>query len=132
VVATGNYAYLTLNSEATRCSRGMNELHIYNISNPSYPQLIKTMEMYAPHGLGVDGQKLFVCDRGLKIYDISNPGNPVWNGDLSHIPEVELIDTYDVIPRNGILLVIGKDGFYQFDYTGDIIQFLSKIEVEYE
>jgi hypothetical protein len=132
VVASGQFAYVTLNTAQTRCNRGMNELHVYNISNPSYPTLIKTVEMYAPGGLGVDGQKLFVCDRGLKIFDISNPTYPQWIDDLSKIPEASNIDAYDVIPRNGILLLIGKDGLYQFDYTEEKIKFLSKIEVSHE
>jgi len=132
VVASGNYAYVTLNTEATRCSRGLNELQVYDISNPRYPNLIKAVEMYSPRGLGVDGQKLFVCERGLKIYDISDPAFPKWIDDLSKIPEASDIDTYDVIPRNGILLLIGKDGLYQFDYTEEKIKFLSKIEVSHE
>jgi len=132
VVATGNYAYLTLNTEATRCTRGINELQVYDISNPSSPYLIKTLEMYSPKGLGVDGNKLFVCERGLKIYDISNPASPIWIDDLSKVPEANNIDAYDVIPRNGILMLIGKDGLYQFDYTEDRIKFLSKIEVSHE
>jgi hypothetical protein len=132
VVASGHYAYVTLNTEQTRCSRGMNELHVYDISNPSYPNLIKTIEMNTPRGLGVDGQKLFVCERGLKIFDISDPTSPRWIDDLSKIPEANDIDTYDVIPRDGILLLIGKDGLYQFDYTGEKIKFLSKIDVSHE
>jgi len=129
VVASGNYAYVTLNTEQTRCSRGSNELHVYDISNPRYPNLLKEITMNAPRGLGVDGNKLFVCDRGLKIYDVSNPTNPIWIDDLSKIPEANNIDAYDVIPLDGILLLIGKDGLYQFDYTEDRIKFLSKIEV---
>jgi len=129
VVASGNYAYVTLNTEQTRCNRGSNELQVYNISNPRYPDLIKIIEMNAPRGLGVDGNKLFVCERGLKIYDVSDPASPVWIDDLSKIPEANNIDAYDVIPLDGILLLIGKDGLYQFDYKEDIIKFLSKIEV---
>jgi len=131
VVASGNYAYVTLNTKTTRCNRGANQLLIYDISNPSYPVLQKEAEMYSPQGLGVDGKrnKLFVCDRGVKIFDINNPVSPKWIGDLSYT-EANGIDAYDVIPRDGILLLIGKDGFYQFDYNGEEIQFLSKITVE--
>jgi hypothetical protein len=132
VVASGKYAYVTLNSASTRCNRGTNELLVFDISNPAYPYLQKTVEMSAPKGLGVDEKKLFVCDRGLKIFDISNSANPVWIDDLSKIPEADNIDAYDVIPRNGILLLIGKNGFYQFDYTGEKVKFLSKIEVSHE
>lgn len=132
VVAYENYAYVTLNTESTRCGRGVNELQVYDISNPNYPVLEKTEEMHSPQGLGVDGERkrLFVCDRGVKIFDINNPASPEWIGDLSYIPDMYKIDAYDVIPRDGILLLIGKDGFYQFDYKGKDVKLLSKITVE--
>ncbi len=131
VVAFGNYAYVTLSTNATRCNRGVNELHVYDISNPAHPVLKKTEGMYSPQGLGVDGKRnrLFICDRGVKIFDISNSVSPKWIGDLFYT-EANGIDAYDVIPRDGLLLLIGKDGFYQFDYSGEDIQFLSKITVE--
>ena len=133
VVAYKNYAYVTLNSKSARCGRGVNELQVYDISNPSDPLLQKTEAMNSPQGLGVDGKrnKLFVCDNnGVKIYDISDPVSPKWIDDFAYIPEAHNIDAYDVIPQDGILLMIGKDGFFQFDYTGDDIKFLSKIMVE--
>jgi hypothetical protein len=129
IVAQGNYAYVTLSTAATRCSRGVNELQVYDISKPSYPTLQKTVTMNSPSGLGVAGNKLFVCDNGLKVYDISNPTNPIWVDDYSSVSEIENIDAYDVIPRDGVLMLIGKDGFYQFDYTGERLILLSKIEV---
>jgi len=39
------------------------------------------------------------------------------------------IPAYDVIPINGNLLVIGEDGFYQYDYTGNQMILLSKISI---
>jgi len=131
VVAYGNYAYITLSTRSTRCNRGINQLQVYDISNPNYPVLKKTEEMYSPQGLGVDGKRnrLFVCDKGVKIFDIKDPVSPKWIGDLSYTEAYD-IDAYDVIPRDGLLLLIGKDGFYQFDYTGEEIKFLSKIMVE--
>lgn len=130
VVASGNYAYVTLNSEQSWCGRPSNELRIYNITDPYKPELIHTETGFKnPRGLGVDGNKLFVCDNGLKVYDVTNPEKPIWMDDLSHIPEANGIDTYDVILLNGILLVIGADGFYQFDYSGGKLAFISKIGV---
>jgi len=130
VVADGNYAYITLNSASVRCGRGTNVLMVYDISNPLYPILKREIPMNAPQGLGVAGNKLFVCDNGLKVFDISNPVEPIWVDDHSSVPEIGDIDTYDVIPRNGVLLLIGKNGLYQIDYTGEKLKFLSKIEVE--
>lgn len=130
VVASGNYAYVTLNSESNWCGRTSNQLMVYDITDPYNAQLIHTETGFsAPRGLGIDGSKLFVCDNGLKVYDVSNPGKPVWADDITDIPEARAIDAYDVIPLNGLLLLTGADGLYQFDYTGEELAFVSKIEV---
>jgi hypothetical protein len=130
VVASGNYAYVTLNSEHVRCGRASNLLQIYDISDPYRPGLIYEMSsLYAPRGLGVDNRKLFICDNGLKVFDLANPERPKWYDDLSHIPEASEIDSYDVIPVNGLLFLIGADGLYQFDYTGERLAYVSKIGV---
>ena len=133
VVAYGNYAYVTLNSTLSRmCTRGSDELQIYDISNPQRPtEVFVDRSMTSPRGLGVDGvaARLFVCDNGLKVYDITDPEAPLWIDDLTDIPEANGIDTCDVIPLNGHLLLIGSDGLYQFDYTGDKLAFISKIDL---
>jgi hypothetical protein len=129
VVASGNYAYVTLNSESTWCGNVSNTLDIYDISNPQKPELKVTENLNYPKGLGIDGNKLFVCDAklGIKVYDISNPTAPSWQDDLTYIPEANGIKPYDVIPVGGLLLTSTDKGLYQFDYTGDKIKFVSKI-----
>lgn len=130
VIASGNYAYVTLNSENIWCGRSSNVLQIYDISDPSNPELIKEQTGFRhPRGLGIDNKKLFICDNGLKVFDLDDPEQPVWVDDFTHIPEASGIDTYDVIPLNGLLLLIGSDGLYQFDYTNDKLTLVSKIEV---
>lgn len=130
VVAAGNYAYVTLNSENVWCGRSSNILQIYDIANPGDPKLLTTKNNFIhPRGLGIDGNKLFICDNGIKVFDVSNPLEPVWIDDLGHISEVENIDAYDLIPNDGILLVTSSSGFYQFDYTGERLKYISKIEV---
>jgi hypothetical protein len=136
VVAAGNYAYVTLNSGNQSCRRGSDELQVYDITDLRNPQLIHTdRNLTTPKGLGVDqaAGRLFVCGgQGLKVYDLSNPGSPEWCDDLTDIPEARGIETYDCIPMDGLLLVIGSDGFYQFDYTGERIRFVSKIDLRKE
>ncbi|MDR1980632.1 MAG: hypothetical protein LBQ39_03295 [Tannerellaceae bacterium] len=133
VVASGNYAYVTLNSEHSWCGRSVDELQIYDLSDLYNPQLVRTETGFKhPGGLGIDGNKLFICDNGLKIYDVSDPQKPVWTGDLTHIPQADGIEAYDVIPLNGLLLVVGNGGLYQFDYRGEKITFVSKINVSPE
>lgn len=131
VVAQGNYAYVTLNSENTWCGNNSNQLEIFNISDPHKPTLVKTETGFKhPRGLGIDGNKLFICDDGVKVYNISDPEKPIWTDDFSHIPEAKNIDAYDVIPLKGLLLMTGADGLYQFDYKGEKIKFVSKVEIK--
>ncbi|MDR2497612.1 MAG: hypothetical protein LBD21_10860 [Tannerellaceae bacterium] len=134
VVASGRYAYVTLHSDInSRCGRGVNRLEIYDVSDHTAPVLLHTEEGFIrPLGLGIDGSKLFICDNGLKVYDVSNPLKPVWTGDITHIPELDDIEPYDVIPLGGTLLLVGRGGFYQLDYSGEKISLISKITVTKE
>ncbi|GAP71361.1 hypothetical protein SAMD00024442_11_20 [Candidatus Symbiothrix dinenymphae] len=129
VVASGKYAYVTLNSQNTWCGNTSNVLNIYDISNPRNPVWEKTEALNYPKGLGIDGNKLFVCDDilGIKVFDVSNPLNPIWRDDLSHLPEANGMTPYDVIPVGGLLLTSTDMGLYQFDYTGERLQFVSKL-----
>ncbi len=114
VVADGDYAYVTLRT-GTRCTNAQNLLEVIDISSVTAPFLVKSYPMYNPHGLGVDGNLLFICDgaAGLKIYDKSDPLNII-NSKLAHYPDFV---TFDVIPMNGILMLVGEDGIYQYNYT---------------
>ena len=131
VVAQGNYAYVTLNTNFSSCGSVTNNvLDIYDITNLSNPVLKKTVQLNGPTGLGVDGDKLFVCDRGLKVYNISDPLNLRQIDDLADIDEVDVRATYDVIPLDGLLILIAQEGLFQFDYTGNRLKFMSKIEIK--
>jgi len=131
VVAQGQYAFVTLNTNFSRCGAMPNNvLQIYDVSQPTNPVLKKTVSMKGPTGLGVDGSKLFVCDRGLKVFDISDPLNIKQIDDLADIDQVDIRDTYDVIPLDGLLILTAKEGLYQFDYTGARLKYVSKIEIK--
>jgi len=131
VVAQGNYAYVTLNTNFNSCgSTSNNVLDIYDITNLSNPILKKTVQLSGPTGLGVDGDKLFVCDRGLKVFNISDPMNIRQIDDLFDITEVDVSAAYDVIPIDGLLILVAQEGLFQFDYTGDRLKFVSKIEIK--
>jgi hypothetical protein len=126
VVVKDNYAYVTVRS-GTACNGGViNQLDVIDISNLSNPILKQSFAMNNPHGLGIDGDLLFICDgsAGLKVFDASNPltcGN-----QLMH--QFSDIQATDVIPQNNIAIMIGDDGLYQYDYTNpSSIQLLSKI-----
>jgi len=114
VVVEGDYAYVTLRTGNT-CQTDVNQLDIVNVEDLAYPYHAKSYPMTNPHGLGIDNSTLFICDgnAGLKVYDASNPYE--LNAHmLAHFPE---ISTFDVIPYNHVLIMIGEDGLYQYDYT---------------
>lgn len=127
VVVQGEYAYVTLRSGNT-CGGFSNQLEVINISDLSNPQLEEVYPMYEPYGLGIDGNALFICDgqAGLKIYDASD----IHTIDENLKIQYGNIHALDVIPYNGVLMMIGDDGLFQYDYT-DInnIQLLSEIRV---
>jgi hypothetical protein len=127
VVANGKYAYVTLNSNNIRCGVRSNMLQIYDISNLRNPECVKEIRLTSPLGLGIDGNKLFICDRGLKVYDLTDPESPQWMED-NYSANVDVTNAYDVIPVDGLLILVASNGIFQFDYTGQTLKFLSKIE----
>jgi hypothetical protein len=112
VIADGNYAYVTLRS-GTTCEGFTNQLDVINISNVLAPSLEKTYTMTNPHGLSKDNNMLFICDgaAGLKMFDATDPLNIVQKKQLTNI------ETYDAIAWNGNLVVVAKDGLYQYSYS---------------
>lgn len=127
VVVQGDYAYVTLRGGNT-CQGFSNQLEVINISDLSNPQLERTYPMFNPHGLGIDQDALFICDgsAGLKIYDASDI-NKI--GDNLKV-QYGNIHALDVIPFNDVLMMIGEDGLYQYDYTDlENITLLSEIRI---
>lgn len=125
VVADDDYAFVTLRS-GNNCNSTSNQLDVIDIKNFAVPNLLKTYSMTNPFGLAIDGNLLFVCDgpAGLKIYDRTEPTNLVM---LHHIKNIE---TFDAIARNKTLLVVAKDGLYQYDYSQtQQIRLLSKLSI---
>lgn len=114
VVVQDKYAYVTLRS-GTECQGFTNQLEVIDIENVTSPNLVKIYPMTNPHGLGIDGNLLFICDGadGLKIYDAADV-NTIGDKLVRHY---ENIHAYDVIPFKNVLLMIGEDGLFQYDYS---------------
>jgi hypothetical protein len=131
VVAAGNYAYVTLNSNNVGCGRTSNLLQIYDITDVENPEWINDVRGFSsPMGLGIDGDKLFVCDNGLKVFDITNRKLPKQIDDLHSAGIHNVSDAYDVIPLSKCLILVASSGIYQLDYKGESLRLLSKIEVK--
>ena len=77
--------------------------------------------MVKPYGLGLDGDKLFVCDNGLKVFSLADPMAPLLTKGFN-IPAI------DVIPDANLLLVLATDGLHQYKYQNDTITFLSHLQ----
>lgn len=114
VIVDGNYAYVTLRS-GNNCNNLVNLLEVVDISSIDHPFSVKTYPMFNPHGLSIDNKTLFICDgdAGLKVYDATDPLE-IHQHQLAHFQDIK---SYDVICNNGLLLMIGADGLYQYDYT---------------
>ena len=128
VVVDGDYAYVTL-ATGRQCWMGINQLEVIDISNLSNPTLLREFEMNNPQGLGVDQNTLFLCDNGagLKVFDITDPLS-LDQHQLATFPE---IDTYDVIPYQDVLIMVGGNGIRFYDYS-DVqnIYLVSTIDVQ--
>lgn len=128
VVAEGNRAYVTLRS-GTPCQGFTNQLDVLDITNITAPTLLKSYPMTNPHGLGIDNGILFICDGddGLKIYNAADATTI----DQNQIKHYAGINAFDVIPYDDILLMIGDDGLYQYNYSDlQNIKLLSKIPIQ--
>ncbi len=127
VVVEGNTAYVTLRS-GNACAGFTNQLDVVDVTNLSSPSLIATHPMQNPHGLGIDNGTLFITegDGGLKVFDAADPLT-IGSSQLAHFTDLH---AFDVIPFNNVLMLIGEDGFYQYDYADlDNITLLSHIPV---
>lgn len=125
VVVQNDIAYVTLR-DGTECNGFTNQLELVDVSDASSPQLMATYAMDHPHGLGIDDSTLFICEGtfGLKVFDASD-NDKIDDHLIAHFEDIH---AYDVIPLNGVLMMIGEDGLYQYDYSNPAdIKLLSKI-----
>lgn len=126
VVVRDTLAFVTLRTSGCR-PVGANTLDILNIKDPELPVLIASYGLQSPYGLGVDGNLLFVCEgeNGLKVLDVSDPHAPVM------LKNYQDVDAYDVITNRGILVLTGRNGIVQYDYSDHLnIRQLSIIQVQ--
>lgn len=125
VVVEGDRAYVTLR-ESERCPRGVNRLEIIDVADRTNPEKLAFYEMISPYGLGIDDGYLFVSEgeHGLKIMDAHDPYN------VQQLRHIKGIETYDVIPLGGVLMVTGGSGIVQYDYSDiENLKHLSTIPV---
>lgn len=124
VVVDGDYAYVTLRG-GNACGATESGLFIVDISDITSPKLEISYSMDEPYGLGVKDEKLFVCDgaSGLKVFDKTDVNS------LKPLNHFKDIVTFDVIPLDENLLMVGDETLYQYEYVENNIQLLSIFEL---
>ena len=125
VVVDDQYAYVTLRG-GNDCGATESGLFIVDITDIANPVLAKSYSMDVPYGLGIKGDMLFVCDgeSGLKVY------NKTQIEDLRLLDHFMDIVTFDVIPLENQLLMVGDDILYQYRYQEGGIEFLSSMNLD--
>jgi len=111
VVVQDTLAFVTLRTTGCRPATA-NTLDILNVKDPKQPSVVVSYRLESPYGLGIDGNLLFVCDgeHGLKVYDVTN---------LYYLKLLQKFDVeaFDVIPDEGLLVLTGRQGIVQYDYS---------------
>tara|TARA_R110002033_G_scaffold58464_5_gene108235 strand:+ start:212302 stop:213543 length:1242 start_codon:yes stop_codon:yes gene_type:complete len=122
VVADENYAYVTLRG-GNSCGATESELLIIDIKDLTNPNLVKSYAMDGPYGLGIKEDKIFICDgaSGLKVYNKADVQN------LVALNQFKDINTFDVIPLENSLLMIGDEVLYQYEYLENEIKLMSTL-----
>ena len=127
VVVDNDLAYITIHSgSACDYSAKENALIIVDVKDVKKPNQLVTYNMTNPKGLGIDNGKLFLCDDGLKIYQLSDP-QTLMSNQLAHFKN---LSGYDIIAHNNTAMMIAEDGIYQYDYSDlNNIKLLSKLPI---
>lgn len=113
VVTNGSYAYVTLRS-GNNCGQVDDELQIIDLANILDPQIVASYPLTSPKGLALNGDILYVCDAGIKVFDVSDVTNI---REINHIPN---IPANDIIYYNNQILVTAETGFYQFNVADNL------------
>ena len=130
VYVNDNYAYVTLRS-GSACEGFNNQLDLIDITNITAPVLVKSFPMDNPHGLSIKDNDLLLCegDFGLKSFDVSDP-RTLGDHLLDHVKGLHAFDVIALPGQQNVALVIGEDGFYQYNFDDPSdLKLLSKILV---
>lgn len=108
VVSSGGFTYVTLHTD-TNCMGNVNQLEIYDTKDLLRPELLVTLTLDRPIGLGLYRNYLLVTDKNVvRIFDVSNPAQPDLVGGIEE-------DAFDLIIRNNDLFLIGKSELTQYE-----------------
>lgn len=124
VVANDQFAYVTLHSN-TSCGNNLNTLMVYDINDVKNPQLIHQRNLTYPRGLAIYENYLIVCDDELKIFDTTNPAEPVLVKSVNY-------KFKDIVIYNNILYAFGEQKVTQFKWNaGDFLTLTAISDITY-
>ncbi|HPJ78777.1 MAG TPA: hypothetical protein P5086_00960 [Prolixibacteraceae bacterium] len=123
VVSDGRYAYVTLSSSNARCWRAGNELQIVDIQDKVAPKQVSTHALSSPRGLAIRNDTLWVCDAGLKVFDVQN------KSQIKQLVHFSDVPAFDLILNGRLALVTGEEGFVQYRIGNGTITKISEIKV---
>jgi len=113
VIVNDDIAYVTIHS-GTDCNGFVNQLDVIDVENIGNGQtrMIQSFAMENPKGLAIANDHLYLCDNGLKIFDLTDDpteiGAPI-SVDRSSNP-------FDVIALSGgLVVVVSPTGMTQYD-----------------
>ncbi|NJB84954.1 hypothetical protein GGR26_000699 [Lewinella marina] len=116
VVVQNDIAYVTMWGGADCGNRG-DQLSVIDVSDPRDPRALQEIPMSNSHGLGVDGDHLFLCSgpEGLKVYDLTDDGR--LGAEVHQATDFPAKDVI-VLPARRELIVLGWEqaGIRQYDY----------------
>jgi hypothetical protein len=120
VVVQGDKAFVTLKA-GNRCGGSENVLEVVDIAEPERPRRISKVPMFAPTGLAIEGEQLFVCDgvAGLKVFDVTDPL------DLKLADALIGQRCNDLISHQGLLIATTNDGIWQYQNQQGQLELLS-------
>jgi hypothetical protein len=121
-VANEKFAFVTLSNLTVRCQRGLNQLEVIDISNKKNPIVKGTYPMTSPKGLALSGNDLFVCDDKVKWFDVTNSPTLTPKAIIN-------VSASDAIISGKILMLIGRTGLSQYDFSGTEPKLLSQISI---
>jgi hypothetical protein len=110
VVTDGAYAYVTLRS-GNNCGQVDDELQVIDLADIMNPQIVARHALESPRGLALNGEILYVCDAGIKAFDVSDLN------DIKLVSQISGIPANDVLYYNNQILVTADNGFYQYNVT---------------
>lgn len=112
VVCRDDLAFVTVHGGTTCNGGNINQLDVVSVKNLPQTTLIRSYPMTQPKGLALSDKHLYLCDDGLKVFDRSDALNMK---QLVHLSGIKVTDA--ILLREDLLLLIGEDGFRQYDVS---------------